>query len=79
MTAEPRRSSWAVWIAGAVLVLYVLSYGPAYRLIGVLWQQNWKLTSAVLLVFYWPMGWLMHHGPEPISVMLDWYVRFWEP
>jgi hypothetical protein len=76
MTAEPRRrSSWAVWIAGAMMllpVLYVLGLGP----LTALWGYSY-LPEDFYRRYIGPALWLSRNGPEWLSDALNWWVSLW--
>jgi uncharacterized membrane protein YedE/YeeE len=72
-----RRERWAKCaLAGTIIgvpVLYVLSFGPACwwwsRTVVNLSSREVHVPSTL----YAPMGWMMLHGPEPISRPIIWY------
>ena len=60
-----------VWIAGLILVLYVLSVGPAKRL-----MYGGILSESVYSVLYLPIALLCVHC-EPANKFFTWYLSFW--
>lgn len=74
---DRKRSSWpwGVAIVIAIPVLYVASFGP------VCWwycksmplRGNSKTTVVQAPYFYWPLGWLVMHGPSRVSRAFAWY------
>lgn len=57
----------------ALLILYVLSDGPAWWL----WSRGY-LPEELLLTLYAPLNWLADRS-DAISLALDWYESLWIP
>jgi hypothetical protein len=79
MTAEPRRrSSWAAWIAGALVllpVLYVASIGPVFR-----WSPPGSLPffdPSPLTKFYAPLKMMAEHYPWAGKALAA-YLNLWQ-
>lgn len=74
MTAEPRRrSSWFVWIAGALVllpVLYVASVGPAIAI-----YRLRVISLGEINAYEVPLVWAMQNGPEWFSKAVLWYLE----
>jgi hypothetical protein len=74
MTTERPRSSPAVWLAIATVVLlpaiYALGVGPAS------WLCVHGYLRAPLQVIYWPIRWLQLHS-ELVRHVVDWYLSLW--
>lgn len=73
MAAESEASPFAraAVIAAAVLVLYVLSIGPANRCSFV-----WHSTPTWVHTFYFPLVWTAEHC-KPLDEALMWYNDLW--
>jgi hypothetical protein len=74
-TAEGKegRGVWTyVYWAGAVLVLYVLSWGPTF----MMFQKGWW-NYARLAPLYRPLGWA--YDKTPLHKPLGMYLRLWCP
>ena len=74
-----RRERWAKWtLAGVVgvLVLYVLSVGPAQWVTFQEWSPDW--CAAAFVRIYAPVIWLRDVSPEAIRTALDWYGSMWQ-
>jgi hypothetical protein len=77
MRENAPRSSVAVWLIAAVLLLpvvYVLSVGPMFWL-----HQHGGLspvTDELIALPYAPLGWLRDKC-APFARALDWYLDFW--
>jgi hypothetical protein len=74
---QRRGSAAAVWLVVAVvllLVLYVLSAGPAVRL----FDHRGSPYQPYVAAFYWPLIWLADMC-QPIGNALQWYVSLWQP
>jgi hypothetical protein len=72
---QRRGSTAAVWLVVALVlspVLYVLSLGPAVRLLGD------APVSGFTAAFYFPLERLAHNC-QPIGDALRWYVSLWLP
>ncbi len=67
-----KRLLWP-WIATGILlpVLYVLSFGPAIRL-----YYEGRPAGRAIWVAYQPMTRLTFHGPQPVQLGLQRYLRF---
>jgi hypothetical protein len=70
---------WATTVAGvlaALPVLYVLSTGPAIRVIA---QSNLSFSERLVRAYqiYWPLVWVADRCP-PFADALMWYVRLWQ-
>jgi hypothetical protein len=67
---KPTAGFWTT-VALVALLAYPVSYGPAC------WLDSRGWFPAVLhdaaICFYWPIGWLMRHGPQPIAKALWWW------
>lgn len=76
MAAETEESPFArvALIVVAVLALYVLSIGPAYRYA----LQNYKTEPVWLINAYFPVLWTADHC-KPVEVALNRYVNLWRP
>ncbi|MEX2286270.1 MAG: hypothetical protein WD648_04215 [Planctomycetaceae bacterium] len=76
--AERKRSGLRTGVAWlvALIVLYVLSIGPA----GWLWVHDYISddTAARLISFYGPLYWLTDHS-EVLDEAMNWYGRLWYP
>jgi hypothetical protein len=82
-----RRERWAKRTLAIVLfgtpALYVLSFGPACWFAKPPRQEfssieTWNYSPSPYAVaprIYWPLGWLIANGPEPLRRSLLWYVR----
>ena len=77
MASDRKKPGVAFWatVAGAAVVLYVLSSGPANLLMyrGILRGRPLTICGAI----YWPLRWLMENGPEPVSNAIRWYAELW--
>ena len=60
-----------VWIVGGVLVLYVLSVGPAARL-----SQKGVISDNVGAAVYAPVRFL-YDSWKPARAFIDWYFGVW--
>ena len=60
-----------VWIVGVMLVLYVLSVGPAEQLAG-----HGLIPEHVLSAVYAPLGWLSNNVPI-VARFFRWYGDVW--
>jgi hypothetical protein len=74
-----RRERWAKRTAVVLLasspVLYVLGIGPAAWLnTRHLMPQSLGSASGH---FYYPINWIMGHGPEAVGQAITWYARLW--
>ncbi len=78
MTSDCKKPTTGFWIAVAlvaVLVLYVLGFGP----VAAHWRSGIKsgLTTRLIRV-YAPMFWVLQKSPEPFRSALRWYVSLWD-
>ena len=59
----------------ALLVLYVLSAGPAF------WIDRWVTGPGIFnyacQVVYFPLRLVYQYGPEPVRNAFEWYGRVW--
>ena len=60
-----------VWIAGVILVLCILSVGPACRL-----ERNGTLNESVYLGIYAPLE-IAYDSSALCRGFFDWYVHLW--
>ena len=73
-TASPRRRGWTLWTAAALVLLpalYLLSIGPAFRLLG-----RGRIPEAAIEQAYYPILWLGQHN-DTFSVIMGWYADLW--
>jgi hypothetical protein len=69
-TAPAQRTDGALLAVCVLMILYPVSYGPAYRLA----IDGWLPFEA--LIIYEPLGWLL--GDSPIVESLqEWYEESW--
>jgi hypothetical protein len=75
MADEKRRRGFLFWIAPTLLllVLYVLSSGPAWRL-----YWNGYVSYPTIRTLYKPIFWI-HKTSEPTGQWIDWYLNLWFP
>jgi hypothetical protein len=60
-----------VWIAGLILLFYVLSTGPACKL-----EEKGVVSENVLHWVYVPL-WFLYEHCRPAHVFFDWYLPVW--
>jgi len=68
---------WITVALVAVLVGYPLNFGPS---MGLLYRD--MVPNSVGLVawyLYFPFGYLLRNGPEPVRDANDWYACLWLP
>ncbi len=75
------KTKWRRWIAiaGLVLLLYLLSVGPAMRLVVMYPHKDERTLSnaqKVFLAAYYPLI-IATLGDGAISRILGWYLRLW--
>jgi hypothetical protein len=80
MSNEPKKTdgkrwgrwlTWA-WIAVALLLVYVLSIGPA-----IWFSDRGMIPKPVVLSIHAPVYWVYERAPVPIQSGMDWYVGLW--
>jgi hypothetical protein len=82
MTAEPHRSSWAVWIAGPLVllpVLYVASIGPFHLLANECAERGygtWEQWSAAGSI-YRPCYEACRIAPDSAWRTTHRYIAYW--
>jgi hypothetical protein len=73
MTDKPHGKQWqwrlAAWIVVALLALYVLSMGPAYKCAQSTGDDGF-------IVIYAPLEWAMANC-GPVDFILRWELRLW--
>ncbi|HSU53042.1 MAG TPA: hypothetical protein VLT36_03165 [Candidatus Dormibacteraeota bacterium] len=72
-SAEERgRGGWLRWVIVLLvaLVLYALSIGPVYRMVGSIYRAD-------VNAFYVPVAWLYWHVPVA-KQFYDWYLHLWK-
>jgi len=69
--AKPRRSGCGtlIWVAGSLLVFYVLSTGPIAKLVEID-----RISGSDMRRVYAPLVWLMENFP-PAERFFDWYLE----
>ena len=67
-----RKKSWFVG-AMIIIVIYVLSTGPACRL-----ERSGTVSTATLESFYMPLGALARYY-QPVGNFMRWYINQWAP
>jgi hypothetical protein len=73
---KPGVAFWATVVV-AMLLLYVVSIGPACWLAGRNCVPDWAVGPGETI--YQPAIWLVQNGPEPIGNAIVWYAAFWLP
>jgi hypothetical protein len=68
---KPPRIGVALAIVFGVLLLYVLSIGPAYRL-----GSTGRLSQSSFAVIYAPIIWISEHS-DAARDALGWYCELW--
>jgi hypothetical protein len=72
--AQQQRGGWGLfrifWVLAVVVVLYVLSVGPVWRM------SFGSKTAYRFLVVYTPLFRLADHS-RPVSRFLEWYIDVW--
>ena len=78
MTSDCKKPGVVVWVTVMVVVLivYVLSAGPALWIVSQDWSPDWALQ--VFNVLHFPVGYLDDHGPQPVRQAIDWYADLWK-
>jgi len=76
LLAESRRFRCAIFVALAIPVLYVASFGPACWISSrLVWTATavgiWAVAAVDLA--YAPLMWIWSVGPEPVGDFLEWY------
>jgi hypothetical protein len=79
---EPRKQSgvafWAPLVLVVVLVVYLLSIGPACCFLA-LKDRHGAHWNPAFDGLYWPIGWCAADGRGSANRALKWYVRLWLP
>lgn len=78
--SEERKPIWP-WILTVLIglpVLYVLSFGPACWWFSTPPHEPLDIGYSAFQYhtvsrFYWPIGWLAKHGPDPVGQFIFWY------
>ena len=78
---KPSKRRRRAYVSVALLVFYVLGFGPFMGL-ATRWHMSGRPQSSQWAIevgefFYAPLWQLRLHGPEPISDLLRWYSRMW--
>jgi len=68
----------AVWGA-MILVLYFLSWGPAYRLVLIPATRARLSGLSAVWVFYRPLTWAEEHRVPVLAELMNAYTRLWWP
>lgn len=71
-----RRTKWTLAVLLVLsVVVYPLSMGPACWLL----TQEWKPDGAHAVVhqLFAPLLWVYRNGPEPVHVVMRWYIFLW--
>ena len=68
---KPRRSgrSKLFWLAGSLLIFYVLSTGPMAKLV-----ETKRISESDMRLVYAPLVWLIENFP-PAERFFDWYLK----
>jgi hypothetical protein len=76
---QPGVAFWATVVVVVALVGYPLSFGPACwwfskpRSDGT-WMFNFRDLVPKAPQVYWPIGWVVMYGPDPVSYVIQRYV-----
>jgi hypothetical protein len=72
-----RDKSFWTKAALAAFVLYLLGLGPAVFIL----QDGSvpELAQFPVFLFYFPLFWLVEHGPKVIHDLFEWYAEVWHP
>lgn len=75
------QQRWALWTAVGVLalpLLYVGSFGPACWWLTEAHIDDGLVWNEIRFVprLYWPMGWLVQNGSEPVRTAINDYGTF---
>ena len=68
-----RRAAIAALVFFDLIMLYALSYGPAWWL----FRHGW-LSGEMAEVIYAPVDWVYEHSPPAVQESMDSYVELWE-
>lgn len=75
MSKSRKKPSVAFWATVAVVgaLAYPISFGPACWWFSPRNIDYFSLPPAGALKIYWPIGWLIEHGPKPMTRAIRWY------
>jgi hypothetical protein len=62
---------WPTVILGGVLLVYLVSFGPASWLLVRCPSPDWAIQAHHQI--YAPLMWMIDKGPSPLPAVLDWY------
>jgi hypothetical protein len=81
MSDEPKKPDGKRWgrlltwasVAVALLLVYVLSIGPA-----IWFSDRGMIQKSVVASVHAPIYWVYERAPVPIQSVMDWYVALWK-